>query len=314
MRAVVTGGAGFLGSHLCRRLLSDGWEVICFDSFFTGEERNVADLADNPRFRLERHDVTNDLEVEGKIDWILHLASPASPADYLRLPIDTLKVGAIGTWRAAGLASSKGAGLFLASTSEVYGDPEVHPQSEEYRGNVDPVGPRGVYDEAKRYAEALVMAYHRVKGIPVRIARIFNTYGPGMRRRDGRVVPTFISQALSGEPLTVHGTGQQTRSLCFVDDMIEGICSLIGSDLNRPVNLGRPEEVSVLELAERIRRACTSTSEVMFTDRPVDDPKVRRPDISVARDRLGWEPNVSLEEGIDTTVEWAKRAWFGEGI
>jgi dTDP-glucose 4,6-dehydratase len=307
--AVVTGGAGFLGSHLSRRLLDQGWEVVVLDSLLTGSAENVADLMPRDGFRFERYDVTNYLHVDRPIDWVLHLASPASPADYLEHPIHTLKVGALGTLRALGLAKAKGAGFFLASTSEVYGDPQVHPQPESYWGHVNPVGPRGVYDEAKRYAEAMAAAYRRAHGIPVRIARIFNTFGPGLRRDDGRAVPTFVAQALAGAPLTVHGDGSQTRSLCYVDDLIEGFWRLINSDNQDPVNLGNPEEVSVLELAEAVREAAGSRSGVVFTERPVDDPEVRCPDISRARDSLGWEPRVPLGDGLKRTVAWARDAW-----
>ncbi|MGH2655665.1 MAG: UDP-glucuronic acid decarboxylase family protein [Actinomycetota bacterium] len=312
-RAVVTGGAGFLGSHLSRRLLDEGWEVVVLDSLLTGSADNVSDLFERPAFRFERYDVTNYLHVDGPVDWFLHLASPASPADYLEHPIHTLKVGALGTLRALGLAKSKGAGFFLASTSEVYGDPQVHPQPESYRGHVNPVGPRGVYDEAKRYAEAMAAAYRHAHGIQVRIARIFNTFGPGLRRDDGRAVPTFIAQALAGEPLTVHGDGSQTRSLCYVDDLIEGFWKLLSSDEQDPVNLGNPEEVTVLELAESIREVVGSRSEIVFTERPVDDPEVRCPDITLARERLGWEPQVPLREGLKRTVAWAREAWADQG-
>jgi dTDP-glucose 4,6-dehydratase len=308
-KAVVTGGAGFLGSHLSRRLLDEGWEVAVLDSLLTGSAENVADLMARDGFRFERYDVTNYLHLDGAVDWVLHLASPASPADYLEHPIHTLKVGALGTLRALGLAKAKGAGFFLASTSEVYGDPQVHPQPESYWGHVNPVGPRGVYDEAKRYAEAMAAAYRRAHGIPVRIARIFNTYGPWMRRDDGRAVPTFIAQALAGEPLTVHGDGSQTRSLCYVDDLIEGFWRVLSSDEQDPVNLGNPEEVSVLELAETVRETAGSRSEIVFTERPVDDPEVRCPDIGRARDHLGWEPRVPLRDGLKRTVAWAREAW-----
>jgi dTDP-glucose 4,6-dehydratase len=311
--AVVTGSAGFLGSHLSRRLLDEGWKVVGLDSLLTGSLDNVSDLLERPDFRLERYDVTNHLHVDGPLDWVLHLASPASPADYLEHPIHTLKVGALGTLRALGLAKAKGAGFFLASTSEVYGDPQVHPQPESYWGHVNPVGPRGVYDEAKRYAEAMTAAYRRAHEVPVRIARIFNTFGPGLRRDDGRAVPTFIAQALAGEPLTVHGDGSQTRSLCYVDDMIEGFWRLLRSDEQDPVNLGNPEEVSVVELGEAVREAAGSRSEIVFTDRPEDDPEVRCPDISRARDRLGWTPQVPLRDGLKRTVAWAREAWADQG-
>jgi nucleoside-diphosphate-sugar epimerase len=308
-RAVVTGGAGFVGSHLCRRLLDEGWEVLCLDSLLTGSADNLDEIRSRSGFRFEQRDVTDYVEVEGAVDWILHLASPASPRDYLEHPIHTLKVGAMGTLRTLGLAKARRASFFLASTSEVYGDPQVHPQPESYWGHVNPVGPRGVYDEAKRYAEAMAAAYRRAHGIPVRIARIFNTYGPRMRRHDGRAVPSFIGQALEGSPLTVHGRGTQTRSLCYVDDLVEGIWRLLGIDLQDPVNLGNPEEVTVLQLADMIREAAGSDSDISFSDRPVDDPEVRSPDITLARARLGWEPKVPLTKGLVRTVEWARNAW-----
>ena len=308
-RALVTGGAGFLGSHLCDRLLAEGWEVICLDSLLTGDERNMAAAHESDRFRFERGDVTDTLTVHEGVDWVFHFASPASPRDYLEHPIHTLKVGALGTLKALGLARAKGAGFVLASTSEVYGDPKVHPQPETYWGNVNPTGPRGVYDEAKRYAESLSLAYHRVHGIPVKVARFFNTYGPRMRKEDGRAVPTFMAQAMQGRPLTVHGTGAQTRSLCFVDDLIEGVWRLANSDLVGPVNLGNPEEVTIRELALLIRTLAGSSSEIVFTDRPEDDPEVRCPDITLARTKLGWEPNVPLREGLARTVEWARASW-----
>jgi dTDP-glucose 4,6-dehydratase len=308
-RAVVTGGAGFVGSHLCRRLLDEGWEVLCLDSLLTGSADNLDEIRSRSGFRFEQRDVTDYVEVEGAVDWILHLASPASPRDYLEHPIHTLKVGAMGTLRTLGLAKARRASFFLASTSEVYGDPQVHPQPESYWGHVNPVGPRGVYDEAKRYAEAMAAAYRRAHGIPVRIARIFNTYGPRMRRHDGRAVPSFIGQALEGSPLTVHGRGTQTRSLCYVDDLVEGIWRLLGVDLQDPVNLGNPEEVTVLRLADMIREAAGSDSDISFSDRPVDDPEVRSPDITLARARLGWEPKVPLTKGLVRTVEWARNAW-----
>ena len=308
-RAVVTGGAGFLGSHLCERLLFEGWDVLCLDSFLTGNESNLDGVAGHPRFQLEHYDVTNYLSVDGDVDWILHFASPASPIDYLDHPIHTLKVGAIGTLNALGLAKAKNAGFFLASTSEVYGDPLVHPQPEAYWGNVNPIGPRGVYDEAKRYAEAMTMAYHRTHGIPVRIIRIFNTFGQRMRQADGRAVPTFIKQALAGQPLTVHGEGAQTRSLCYVDDLIEGIWRLLNSGATGPMNIGNPQEIKILDLARMIIEAADSTSEISFVDRPVDDPEVRCPDISMASKTLGWEPRVSLEEGLQHTIGWARESW-----
>jgi dTDP-glucose 4,6-dehydratase len=309
-RAIVTGGAGFVGSHLCLRLLDEGFEVVCVDSLLTGVAENLSEVMDREGFGLEVYDITHDLAVSGPIDWVLHLASPASPRDYLEHPIHTLKVGALGTLHALGLARAKGAGFFLASTSEVYGDPKVHPQPESYWGNVHTTGPRGVYDEAKRYAEALAMAYHRAHGVEVRIARIFNTYGPGMRKHDGRAVPTFIAQALRGQPLTVHGHGSQTRSLCYVDDLVEGIWRLLGSDLVGPVNLGNPEEISVLELAKTVLELTDSGSPLAFVGRPEDDPELRCPDISLARSALDWEPTVSLRDGLARTVGWAKEAWI----
>jgi dTDP-glucose 4,6-dehydratase len=309
VRAVVTGGAGFVGSHVCERLVAEGWSVLCLDSLLTGSEANLEACANDPHFAFERTDVTEHIAAPGEVDWILHLASPASPTDYLEHPIHTLKVGALGTLNALGLAKGKRAGALIASTSEVYGDPKIHPQPESYWGNVNPVGPRGVYDEAKRYAEAMTMAYHRVHGVPVRIARIFNTYGPRMRREDGRAVPAFIDQALSGTPLTVHGDGRQTRSLQYVDDLVEGVWRFLNSDLTGPMNLGNPEEVSIRTLAEMIRDAVGSSSAMEFVQRPQDDPDVRCPDISLARAELGWEPEVSLSEGLSRTIEWARTSW-----
>jgi dTDP-glucose 4,6-dehydratase len=305
-RAVVTGGAGFLGSHLCERLLLDGYEVVCLDDFVTGTPANVASLAELGPFRLVRTDVTEHIYVAGDVDLVLHFASPASPLDYLRLPIATLKVGAIGTLHTLGLAREKGARFVLASTSEVYGDPQVHPQPETYWGHVNPVGPRGVYDEAKRFAEALVMAYRGTHQVDTGIVRIFNTFGPRMRPDDGRAIPTFIRQALAGEPLTVAGDGRQTRSVCYVDDLVEGILRLADSDLAGPVNIGNPEELSVLELATRIRDLVGPSSPIEFVPRPVDDPTVRQPDITLARERLGWEPTVPLREGLQRTVAWMR--------
>ena len=309
-RAVVTGGAGLLGSHLCEKLLAQGWRVECLDSLLTGRVENLAGPLSNERFHFERYDVTNYLDVDGDVDWVLHLASPASPVDYLAHPIHTMKVGALGTMRGLGLAKAKQAGFMLASTSEVYGDPKVHPQPESYWGNVNPIGPRGVYDEAKRYAEALAMAYNRAHGVPVKILRIFNTYGPRMRPNDGRAVPTFIGQALTAEPITVHGDGSQTRSLCYVDDLIEGIWRYLASDvIGMPVNLGNPEEVTVVDLARSIVAIAGSDSEIVFTDRPVDDPEVRCPDISLARASFDWTPQVSLQDGLRKTIDWAKAHW-----
>jgi dTDP-glucose 4,6-dehydratase len=309
-RAVVTGAAGFLGSHLCERLLNEGWQVEGFDSLLTGSPVNLSAIMTDEDFGFERYNVTNYLFVDGPVDWVLHFASPASPRDYLDHPIPTLKVGALGTFRALGLAKAKGAGLLLASTSEVYGDPKVHPQPESYWGHVNPVGPRGVYDEAKRYAEAMAMAYHREHDIPVKIVRIFNTYGPRMRKRDGRAVPNFIAQALRGEPITVHGDGSQTRSLCYVDDLIEGIWRFLNSDVLGPMNIGNPEEAKILELAELIASLAGSSSDLVFVDRPVDDPEVRCPDITLASSSTGWQPQVTLTEGLGKTIEWARTAWY----
>ncbi len=301
-RALVTGGAGFLGSHLCERLLAEGWEVVCMDNLITGSLANIEHLFGHEGFVFVKHDVTNFIHVPGRLDAILHFASPASPIDYLQLPIQTLKVGSLGTHKALGLAKSKGARFLLASTSEVYGDPLIHPQHESYWGNVNPVGPRGVYDEAKRFAEALTMAYHRFHGVDTRIVRIFNTYGPRMRAGDGRVVPTFITQALRGEPLTVFGDGSQTRSFCFVEDEVEGIWRLLNSDHTDPMNIGNPAEMTVLEFAREILRLTGTRSEIVFKPLPEDDPKVRQPDISLARKVLGWEPRIPLEEGLRRTI------------
>ena len=303
-RAVVTGGAGFLGSHLCERLLADGMEVVCLDNFSTGTPSNVEHLLEDPAFHLVRCDVTEYVHVPGPVHQVLHFASPASPVDYLRLPLETLKVGSTGTLHALGLAKEKGARFLLASTSETYGDPQVHPQPESYWGHVNPVGPRGVYDEAKRFAEALTMAYRRSRDVDTAIVRIFNTYGPRMRPNDGRAIPTFIRQALRGEPLTVAGDGSQTRSVCFVDDEVSGLLSLLRSDLSGPVNIGNPFEQSVLSLAEMIRDICGSESEIAFVPRPTDDPTVRQPDITLARGELGWEPSVDVREGLERTVAW----------
>jgi len=306
-RAVITGGAGFLGSHLCRRLLAEGYDVVCMDSLLTGRAANVEELQ-GAHFRLVNVDVTDFIHVSGPVDAVLHFASPASPIDYLRYPIQTLKVGALGTYRALGLAKDKGARFLLASTSEVYGDPQVHPQPETYWGHVNPIGPRGVYDEAKRFAEALTMAYHRSHGVETRIVRIFNTFGERMRVDDGRAFCTFAVQALRGEPLTVHGDGSQTRSLCYVEDLVEGIWRLLGSDLTGPVNIGNPEEVTVLELARMVAWAAGVEPRVAFKPRPEDDPEVRRPDITLATSQLGWKPQVSLAEGIERTLPWFRTA------
>jgi dTDP-glucose 4,6-dehydratase len=303
-RAVVTGGAGFLGSHLCERLLLDEYEVICLDNFLTGAATNVDHLRERERFRLVRADVSDFIHVGGPVDAVFHFASPASPIDYLQLPIHTLKVGSIGTLHSLGLAKEKGARFLLASTSEAYGDPLVHPQPETYWGNVNPVGPRGVYDEAKRFAEALTMAYRRTHGVDTAIIRIFNTFGPRMRPDDGRAIPTFIRQAINDEPITVAGDGSQTRSICYVDDLVEGIIRMVHSDLAGPINLGNPHEISVLELAEWIRELTGSRSPIEFIARPQDDPTVRQPDISRARTALGWEPTIAVEDGLKKTIEW----------
>ncbi len=305
--SVVTGGAGFLGSHLCDRLIAEGHRVICVDNFLTGRHRNVAHLEERPDFLLIEHDVSRYIDIPEPVDYVLHFASPASPIDYLELPIQTLKVGSLGTHNTLGLAKAKGARLLLASTSEVYGDPLIHPQPESYWGNVNPVGPRGVYDEAKRCAEAMVMAYHRYHGMETRIVRIFNTYGPRMRPRDGRVVPAFIQQALTGEPLTVFGDGSQTRSFCFVDDLVEGIYRLLMSDRSEPTNIGNPREMTILEFAERVTELTGSRSTVERRPLPVDDPKTRQPDITMAREHLGWEPRVALGEGLAKTVEYFRQ-------
>jgi len=307
-RAVITGGAGFVGSHLCERLLAEGYSVVCVDNLVTGRTANIAHLLDRDDFEFVRHDVSRPFEIDGTVDRVLHFASPASPIDYLELPIQTLKVGSLGTHNALGLAKAKGARFLLASTSEVYGDPKEHPQTESYWGNVNPVGPRGVYDEAKRFAEAMTMAYHRAHGVDVRIVRIFNTYGPRMRLRDGRVVPAFIPQALTNEPITVFGQGQQTRSFCFVSDLVEGIWRLLESDLVEPCNIGNPHEMTILEFAETIRAAVGSTSPIVFKPLPVDDPQTRQPDITRARTRLGWEPKVALAEGLRSTIEYFRQA------
>jgi len=304
MRLLVTGGAGFIGSHLCDRLLKDGHEVIALDNLITGSVDNIAHLAGRDDFTFIRHDVTEFIFVQGQLDFIFHLASPASPEDYLKYPIQTLKVGALGTHKALGLAVEKEAGLLLASTSEVYGDPQVHPQPEDYWGNVNPVGPRGVYDEAKRFAEALAFAYRRYHGVDAKVARIFNTYGPRMRADDGRVVPSFICQALMGRDLTVFGDGSQTRSFCYVSDTVDGLVRLMESDLAGPVNVGNPEEMTIRQFADFVLKATGGGSGICHRKLPVDDPKVRRPDISLARSQLGWEPRVSLEDGIGLTVEY----------
>ncbi len=305
-RTLITGGAGFLGSHLCDRLLAEGHEVICMDNLSTGTIENI-DHIRSEKFLFIKHDVTNFIYVNGPLDYVLHFASPASPVDYLERPIPTLKVGSLGTHNTLGLALEKRAVFVLASTSEVYGDPLEHPQTEEYWGNVNPIGPRGVYDEAKRFAEAMTMAYRRFHDLDTRIVRIFNTYGPRMRLRDGRVVPNFISQALRGEPLTVYGEGNQTRSFCYVDDLVEGIFRLMRSPLSGPINIGNPREFTILEFAQQVKRISGSTSEIVFKELPTDDPKQRRPDITLAREKLGWEPKVKLEEGLRRTVDYFRK-------
>ncbi|WP_092860633.1 UDP-glucuronic acid decarboxylase family protein [Quadrisphaera sp. DSM 44207] len=307
-RAVVTGGAGFLGSHLCEELLARGTRVVCLDNFLTGTPVNVAHLVEHPGFQLLRCDITDYVHVPGEVDLVLHFASPASPIDYLQLPIETLKVGAIGTLHALGLAKDKGARFVLASTSEVYGDPQVHPQPEDYWGHVNPVGPRGVYDEAKRYAEAMTTAYRTAHGVDTAIVRIFNTFGPRMRPHDGRAIPTFVRQALAGEPITVAGDGLQTRSVCYVDDLVAGVLALAASGHPDPVNIGNPTELTVLQIAEDVVAACGSGSQIRFVERPVDDPQVRRPDTTLAGRVLGWAPRVPWEQGLARTVDWFAHA------
>jgi dTDP-glucose 4,6-dehydratase len=304
--AVVTGGAGFLGSHLCDKLLLEGLKVICIDNLITGNVNNIAHLAGNENFKFIKHDVTNYIFIPGKVNYILHFASPASPLDYLQLPIQTLKVGSLGSHKALGLAKEKKARFLLASTSEVYGDPDIHPQREDYWGNVNPIGPRGVYDEAKRFAEALTMAYQRYHNVETRIARIFNTFGTRMRAKDGRAIPNFIMQALQGEPITVYGDGSQTRSFCYITDQVDGLFKLLISDENEPVNIGNPEEISVLEIAKEIIRLTKSKSKIVFEELPENDPKVRQPDITKAINKLGWKPIIKREEGLKDTIEYFK--------
>ncbi|MCG3211432.1 MAG: UDP-glucose 4-epimerase [Anaerolineae bacterium] len=315
MRILITGGAGFLGSHLSDRFIAEGHSVIAMDNLLTGSTANIEHLAGHDRFMFIKHDVTNYIYVEGEIDAVLHFASPASPIDYLEYPIPTLKVGALGTHKALGLAKAKNARFLLASTSEVYGDPLIHPQTEDYWGNVNPIGPRGVYDEAKRFAEAMTMAYHRYHQLDTRIVRIFNTYGPRMRQEDGRVVPNFIAQALRGEPLTVYGDGSRTRAFCFVDDLVEGIYRLLMSNEVEPVNIGNPSEMTILQFAEKIIELTGSTSEIAFIEptdmRIKDDPKVRQPDISKARRILNWEPRVPLEVGLTKTIDYFRPRILG---
>jgi dTDP-glucose 4,6-dehydratase len=305
MRTVITGGAGFVGSHLCERFLAEGHEVVCVDNLLTGHRRNIAHLADDPRFSFVEHNISEPLRIDGPVDNILHFASPASPADYLAHPIPTLKVGSLGTHNALGLAKAKDARILLASTSEIYGDPEVHPQREDYWGHVNPIGPRGCYDEAKRFAEAICMAYHRYHGVKTRIVRIFNTYGPRMRLNDGRVLPAFMGQVLRGEPMTVFGQGDQTRSFCYVTDLVEGIYRLLLSETSDPVNIGNPSEITVLELAKEIIAMVPGTkSTVIYKDLPQDDPKRRRPDITRAQQLLGWNPTVERADGLRRTLDY----------
>jgi dTDP-glucose 4,6-dehydratase len=304
--AVVTGGAGFLGSHLCDKLIISGLKVICVDNLITGNIDNISHLSGNEKFSFIKHDITNYIFIPGEVDYILHFASPASPVDYLQLPIQTLKVGSLGTHKALGLAKEKKARFLLASTSEVYGDPEINPQAENYWGNVNPIGPRGVYDEAKRFAEALTMAYHRYHGVETRIARIFNTFGPRMRANDGRAIPNFIMQALNDEPITVYGDGSQTRSFCYITDQIEGLYKLLMSEENEPVNIGNPEELTVLQIAQEIIELTRSSSKIVFEDLPVNDPKVRQPDISKAQSILRWKPVVNRVDGLNNTIKFFK--------
>ncbi len=304
-RTLITGGAGFLGSHFCDYLLKEGHEVVCMDNLLTGSLENIAHIK-NDKFTFIKHNVAEYIQVDGPLDYILHFASPASPIDYLEHPIPTLKVGSLGTHNTLGLAEKKRAVYLLASTSEVYGDPLIHPQKEHYWGNVNPVGPRGVYDEAKRFAEAITMAYHRAHGLNTKIVRIFNTYGPRMRIRDGRAIPNFLSQAIQGEDITVYGDGSQTRSFCYVADLIEGIYRLLMSDMHTPVNIGNPVEMSIREMAEKILQATQSKSKIICTSLPEDDPKVRQPDIELARTKLKWEPKVELDEGLKSTLEYFK--------
>ena len=304
-RTLVTGGAGFLGSHLCEYLLNKGHEVVCMDNLITGSKDNISHIK-SEQFQFVEHNVSEFINLEGELDYILHFASPASPIDYLELPIQTLKVGALGTHNALGLAKEKKAVFFLASTSEVYGDPLIHPQPEDYWGNVNPIGPRGVYDEAKRFAEAITMAYHRAHGINTKIIRIFNTYGPRMRINDGRAIPNFLKQALTGKDLTVYGEGSQTRSFCYVSDLIEGIYRLLTSDQNNPINIGNPNEMTIKEMADKILQATNSESKITYVPLPEDDPKVRQPDITRAKKYLNWEPVVGLDEGLKSTLKYFK--------
>ena len=310
MRIVVTGGAGFVGSHLCDRLLADGHEVVCVDSLITGKREHADLLAENPAFSFIEHNISQPFYIDGAVDAVMNFASPASPIDFPKYPIQILKVGALGSLHSLGVAKVKGARYLLASTSEAYGDPEVNPQPETYWGNVNPIGPRSVYDEAKRYAEAITMAYHRYHGIDTRIVRIFNTYGPRMRPEDGRAIPQFVGQALAGDPMTVHGDGSQTRSFCYVTDLVDGIVRLllVEPPFHEPVNIGNPNEMTVLEMAELIKELTGSSSDIKFTERPVDDPSVRRPDITRAQALLGWSPVVEVRDGLDRTIEYFRTA------
>ena len=318
-RTLITGAAGFLGSHLCDRFIAEGHEVIAMDNLITGDLRNIDHLMDSPVFTFVNHDISQRIAIDGPLDYILHFASPASPIDYLKIPIQTMKVGSLGTHNCLGLALAKGARILVASTSEVYGDPEVHPQTESYWGNVNPIGPRGVYDEAKRFQEALTMAYHRYHGVETRIIRIFNTYGPRMRLNDGRVLPAFIGQALRGEDLTIFGDGSQTRSFCYVDDLVEGILRLLMSDCSDPVNIGNPDEISIKDFADEIIALTGTDQQVIYQDLPVDDPTQRQPDISKARALLDWQPKVNRHDGLAITYAAFKAlpeelAWFAGGV
>jgi len=312
MRILITGGAGFIGSHLCERLLREGHDIVCMDNLITGNKENIRHLLPEKRFKFVKHNVSLYIDIKGKVDYVLHFASPASPIDYLIYPIQTLKVGSLGTHNALGVAKAKGSKFFIASTSEVYGDPLIHPQPESYWGNVNCIGPRGVYDEAKRFAEAITMAYHRVHKIDTKIIRIFNTYGERMRENDGRAIPAFISQALSNKPITVFGKGTQTRSFCYISDMIEGILRLMQSDVNEPVNIGNPDEYTILELAEEIIRLTGSKSKIVFKPLPVDDPKVRQPDTTKAENILKWHPKIGLEDGLIRTIKWFREEKEGK--
>lgn len=312
MRILLTGGAGFIASHLSDLLIKEGNQIICMDNLITGKKENIAHLLENPDYTFIEHDVSEYIDIDANIDYVLHLASPASPVDYLKYPIKTLKVGSLGTHNALGVAKAKKAKFFLASTSEVYGDPLVNPQPETYWGNVNPIGPRGVYDEAKRFAEAITLAYHRTHGIDTKIVRIFNTYGPRMRDHDGRAIPNFIDQALKGEPLTVYGDGSQTRSFCYVSDLIAGIYKLMQSDLNEPVNIGNPNEMSLIDLAKKIIKFTGSKSEITYKPLPIDDPKVRRPDITKAKKSFSWQPLVTLDDGLKSTIDWFRQYCHSE--